>query len=80
MGLSDLGGPNLNSNGSQGHNEEPDKPLNQNLQGDSEKISYISSNGPLGNCYKISNEHLIWHVLGEQNGGSTESSSKKSFE
>ena len=63
--------PNLNSNGSQGHNEESNKPLNQSLQGGSEKISYMSSNGPPGNCYKVPNKHLIGYVLGGQNGRST---------
>ena len=63
--------PNLNSKGNQGHNEELDKPFKQSLQGSSEKISYMSSNGPLGNCYKVSNENLIEHVLGGQNGVST---------
>ena len=62
---------NLNSKGSQGHNEELDKPFNQSLQGGSEKISHMSSNGPLGNCYKVPKENLIENVLGGQNGGST---------
>ena len=51
--------PNLNLKGSQGHNEELDKPLNQSLQAGSEKISYMSSNEPLGNCYKVLNENLL---------------------
>ena len=63
--------PNLNSNVSQSHNEDSDKPLNQSLQGDLEKISYMSSNGSLENCCKVPNENLIGHVLGRQNGGST---------
>ena len=48
-----------------------DKSLNQSLQGGLENIGYTSSNGPPGNCYKISNKYLIGHLLGEQNGGST---------
>ena len=48
-----------------------DKSLNQSLQGNLEKIGYMSSNGLLGNCYKVLNKYLIGHVLGEQNGGST---------
>ena len=47
------------------------KSLNQSLQGGLEKIGYTSSNGPLGNCCKVSNKYLIGHVLGEQNGGFT---------
>ena len=47
------------------------KSLNQSPQGGLEKISYTSSNGPLGNCYKIPNKYLIRHVLGRQNKGST---------
>ena len=62
--------PNLNLKGSQGHNEEPDKPLNQSLQGGSEKISYMSSNGSSRNCCKVPNENLIGPVLRGQNGGS----------
>ena len=65
--------PNLISKDNQGHNEEPDKPLNQSLQGGSEKISYMSSNGPSRNCCKVLNENLIGHVLEGQNGGSTTS-------
>ena len=45
--------------------------LNQSLQGDLEKISYMSSNGPQGNCCKVPSEHVIGHVLIGQNGGST---------
>ena len=48
-----------------------DKSLNQSLQGGLEKIGYMSSNGPLRNCCKVSDKYLIGHVLGEQNGGST---------
>ena len=62
--------PNLNTKDSQGDNEGQDKPLNQSLQGGSEKISYMSSNEPLGNCCKVLNENLIEHVLGGQNGAS----------
>ena len=40
--------------------------LNQSLQGGLEKISYMSSNGLLGNCCKVPSEHVIG-----QNGGST---------
>ena len=47
------------------------KSLNQNLQGGLENIGYTSSNGPPGNCYKVSNKYLIGHVLEEQNEGST---------
>ena len=47
------------------------KSLNQSPQGGLEKIGYTSSNGPLGNCCKVLNKYLIWHVLGRQNGGST---------
>ena len=50
---------------------ELDKSLNQSPQGGSEKIGYTSCNGPSGNCYKVSNKYLIGHVLGGQNGGST---------
>ena len=38
--------PSLNLKGSQGHNVEPDKPLNQSLQNGSKKVSYMSSNRP----------------------------------
>ena len=48
-----------------------DKSFNQSLQDDLEKIGYMSSNGPLRNCCKVSDKYLIGHVLGEQNGGST---------
>ena len=48
-----------------------DESLNQSLQGDLEKISYMSSNGPPGNCCKVSSEHVIGHVLIGQNGEST---------
>ena len=47
------------------------KSLNQSLQGGLEKIGYTSSNGPPGNCCKVSNKYLIGHVIGEQNGGFT---------
>ena len=47
-----------------------DQSFNQNPQSGLEKIGYTSSNGPLGNCCKVSNKYLIWHVLGGQNGGS----------
>ena len=50
---------------------ELDKSLNQSPQGGLEKIGYMSSNGPPGNCYKVPNKYLIGHVLGGQNGGST---------
>ena len=50
---------------------ELDKSLNQSPQGGSEKIGYTSSNGPPGNCCKVSNKYLIGHVLGRQNGGFT---------
>ena len=55
---------------------ELDKSLNQSPQGGLEKISYMSSNGPPGNCYKVRNKYLIGHVLGGQNGGSTTSPSE----
>ena len=48
-----------------------DKSLNQSLQGGLEKISYISSNRLPRNFYKVPNKHLIGHVLGGQNRGST---------
>ena len=48
-----------------------DKSLNQSSQGGLEKIGYMSSNGPLGNCCKVLNKYLIGHVLRGQNGGST---------
>ena len=51
---------------------ELDKSLNQSPQGGLENIGYMSSNEPLGNCYKVPNKYLIGHVLGGQNGGSTE--------
>ena len=47
-----------------------DKSLNQSLKCDLEKISYMNSNGPLENCCKVLNKHLIIHVLGGQNRGS----------
>ena len=31
----------------------------------------MSSNGSLGSCYEVLNEHLIGHVLRGQNEGST---------
>ena len=40
-----------------------DESFNQSLQGGLEKISYMGSNGPPGNCCKVPNEHLIGHVL-----------------
>ena len=52
-----------------------DESLNQSLQGGLEKISYMISNGPPGNCCKVSSEHVIGHVLIRQNGGSTSVSS-----
>ena len=45
--------------------------LNQSLQGSLEKIGYMSSNEPSGNCCKVPNKYLLRHVLGGQNGGST---------
>ena len=63
--------PNLNLKDSQGHNVDPNKPLNQSLQSGSEKVSYMNSNGPPGNCCKVLNKHVKEHVLGGQNGGST---------
>ena len=48
-----------------------DKSLNQNLQGDLEKISYMNSDGPPGNFCKVPNKHLIRRVLEGQNRGST---------
>ena len=48
-----------------------DKSLNQSSHGGLEKIDYMSSNGPLGNCCKVLNKYLIGHVLEGQNGGST---------
>ena len=48
-----------------------DESLNQSLQGDLEKISYMSSNGPPGNCCKVPSEHVIGHLLIGQNEGST---------
>ena len=50
-----------------------DESLNQSLQGGLEKISYMISNGPPGNCCKVSSEHVIGHVLIRQNGRSTSS-------
>ena len=46
---------------------ELDKSLNQSPQGRLENIGYASSNGPPGNCCKVSNKCLIGHVLGGQN-------------
>ena len=43
---------------------ELDKSVNQSFQGGLEKIIYMSSNGPPGNCCKIQNQYLIGHVLG----------------
>ena len=63
--------PNLNLKDNQGQNVELDKPLNQSLQSGSENVSYMSSNGPPGNCCKVLNKHVKGHVLGGQNGGST---------
>ena len=48
-----------------------DESLNQSLQGDLKKISYMSSNEALENCCKVPNKHVIGHVLVGQNGGST---------
>ena len=53
------------------------EPLNQSPRGGLEKIGYVSSNGPLGNCCKVSNKYLIRHVLGGQNGRFTSHSTKK---
>ena len=50
---------------------ELDKSPNHSPQGRLEKIGYTSSNGPPGNCCKVSNKYLIGHVLGGQNRGST---------
>ena len=50
---------------------ELDKSLNQSPQGGLENIDYTSSNGSLGNCYKVPNKYLIEHVLGRQNEGYT---------
>ena len=50
---------------------ELNKSLNQSPQGDLEKIGYMSSNGPSGNCCKLQNKYLIGHVLRGQNGGFT---------
>ena len=43
--------PSLNLKGSQGHNVELDKPLNQTLQSGLENISSMSRNGPPRNYY-----------------------------
>ena len=32
--------------------------LNQSLQGDLENRSYMSTNGPLGNCCKVPSDHV----------------------
>ena len=48
-----------------------DKSLNQCPQGGLEKIGYTSSNGPLENCCKVPNKHIIGHVTVGQNGGFT---------
>ena len=56
-----------------------DKSLNQSLQGGSYKISYMSNNGPLGNCCKVPNKHIIGHVLEGQNGGSIVARSNVAF-
>ena len=50
---------------------ELDKSLNQSPQGGLQKINYTCSNRLQGNCYKVLNKYLIRHVLGGQNGGST---------
>ena len=50
---------------------ELDKSLNQSPHGGLEKIGYTSSNGAPGNSCKVQNKYLIGHVLGGQNGGST---------
>ena len=49
-----------------------DRSLNQSPQGGLENIDYTSCNGPRVNSCKIRNKYLIRHVLGEQNGGSTD--------
>ena len=51
--------PNINSKGGQGHNEEPNKLLNQSLQGGLEKVNCMSSNQLQRNYCKILNEPLI---------------------
>ena len=78
MGLGCLSGPEVVPNGLSVFKlelprviMELDKSLNQSPQGGLEKIGYTSSNGPPGNCCKVSNKYLIEHVLGGQNGGST---------
>ena len=63
--------PNLNLKGSQGHNVEPDKPLNQSLESGSEKTSSMSSIGPSKHYYGALEVNLKKHVLKGQNGGST---------
>ena len=70
MGLGCLSGPKSKL-GLPRVTMELDKSINQSSQGGFEKISYTSSNGPLGNCCKVPNKYLIGHVLGGQNGGST---------
>ena len=76
MGLGCLSGPKVVPNGPKSKlglprvTMELDKSINQSPQGSLEKIGYTSSNGPLGNCCKVSNKYLIEHVLGGQNGGS----------
>ena len=47
------------------------KSLNQSPQGGLKKIGYTSSNGPPSNYCKVLDKYLIRHVLGGQNGGST---------
>ena len=64
---------NLNLKGNQGHNVEPNKPLNQSLQSGSEKIGYMSSIGPSKNyCGALAvNLKKKKNVLKGQNRGST---------
>ena len=50
--------PNINLMGSQGHNVEPDKPLNQNPQSGSENISSMSSHEPTRDYCGVLKEHL----------------------
>ena len=80
MGLGCLSGPKVMSNGPRVPKSkigqpsvtmELDKFINQSPQGGLEKIGYMSSNGPPGNCCKVPNKYLIGYMLGEQNGGST---------
>ena len=50
---------------------ELDKSFNQSPQGCLENIGYASNNGPPRNYCKVLNKYLTGHVLGGQNGGST---------